>query len=376
MNPTRRRALLGLCGLGLAAAVAGCGEETTDSAPDSDDPDEDDTADADDTGSDADGDEHADIPADAAVSFEAPDDGATAANGVIVSMAAENFEIRPAGEATDDTGYFHLGVDRGPIDPGEQIPREAGRIHYDDGGTRDVLELPVGTHELTLQPADGAGRALPLSASIEIAVEAGGITVEAPEDGATVRSPVGFEFGTTGALEATPADDSPEIDQTAGYFVVGRTVDPTPTGEPIPESDARLHLRGGAVATDLELPPGEHDVLIQMAGPDRRALPETARVTLTVEAEPETVVVAPDGVLAFEPESLTVPLNTTVEFLWEGNTHNINVREQPADADWAGVEETRNEGFRHEHTFEVPGSYEYRCDPHSLSMQATITVEE
>lgn len=91
----------------------------------------------------------------------------------------------------------------------------------------------------------------------------------------------------------------------------------------------------------------------------------------------EEVVVGPEGDFVFEPEELTISSGTTVTFVWDSDTHNIAVESQPEDADWEGHEEIENEGFEHEHTFEVPGEYEYVCEPHEAQgMTGTIIVEE
>lgn len=88
-----------------------------------------------------------------------------------------------------------------------------------------------------------------------------------------------------------------------------------------------------------------------------------------------TVLVGPDGEFVFEPEELTIPTGTTLEFIWESDTHNIVVREGPEDG-WEGYEEIEDTGFTYEHTFEVAGTYEYVCEPHEAQgMEGTIIVE-
>lgn len=98
----------------------------------------------------------------------------------------------------------------------------------------------------------------------------------------------------------------------------------------------------------------------------------------------ETVEVGPGGALVFDPgtdEPLTVDPGTTVRFVWDSDTHNIAVEEQPERADWEGTpggpDEVYDEGYEYTHTFEVPGTYEFYCRPHrSVGMEATIVVEE
>ena len=83
---------------------------------------------------------------------------------------------------------------------------------------------------------------------------------------------------------------------------------------------------------------------------------------------------------AYEPGTdspLVIPPGTTVEFVWITDTHNIAVDSQPDEADWEGHDPIEDTGFEYEFTFEVPGTYEFHCDPHlSVGMVGTIQVEE
>lgn len=83
---------------------------------------------------------------------------------------------------------------------------------------------------------------------------------------------------------------------------------------------------------------------------------------------------------AYEPGTESphaIPPGTTVQFVWITDSHNIVVDSQPDDADWDGLEPIEDTGFEYEHTFEVPGTYEFHCDPHlSLGMEGAISVEE
>ncbi|WP_267639932.1 plastocyanin/azurin family copper-binding protein [Haloarchaeobius amylolyticus] len=93
-----------------------------------------------------------------------------------------------------------------------------------------------------------------------------------------------------------------------------------------------------------------------------------------------TVEVGPEGEYVFTPgtaEPLTVSAGTTVTFVWESDTHNIVVTAQPDGADWGGHEPIENTGFEYEYTFDVPGTYEYVCEPHeALGMVGELVVEE
>lgn len=90
-----------------------------------------------------------------------------------------------------------------------------------------------------------------------------------------------------------------------------------------------------------------------------------------------TVTVGPDGETVFDPDEVEVETGDTVEFVWDGGGHNLNVVEQPDDAAWDGVAEIQEEGHTHTHAFDVDGRYEYVCDPHAdLGMEGTVVVEE
>lgn len=93
----------------------------------------------------------------------------------------------------------------------------------------------------------------------------------------------------------------------------------------------------------------------------------------------ETVAVGPGGDLVFQPgtdKPLEITTGTTVRFVWESGGHNIHVDSQPEDADWQGHQSIEDNGFEHEHTFEVAGDYHYWCEPHKgAGMVADITVK-
>lgn len=83
---------------------------------------------------------------------------------------------------------------------------------------------------------------------------------------------------------------------------------------------------------------------------------------------------------AYEPgtdEPLYIAPGTTVNFVWETNTHNIVVDSQPSGAGWEGYETIENAGFEYSHTFETTGEYAFHCQPHlNLGMEGTIIVNE
>lgn len=259
------------------AAIAGC----SDGAPDdggSGDQDGNRTDDG--TGTPAEGEAPIDVDEAASVSFEAPEDGATAANGVTVSMRAENLTIEEAGEVNDNAGHFHVIIDEGAVEIGEEIPNDETHLHFGDGSSRTVLDLEPGTHELTLQAADGQHRALDLTDTVEVEVEEASVSFAAPEDGATVQSPIAVEFDASENLQAEAAG---ELSQTGGHFHVLVDAEAVEVGEEIPNDDAHRHFGDGSTEAELELESGEHDLVLQMGDGEHLALPETDEIGVTVE---------------------------------------------------------------------------------------------
>jgi hypothetical protein len=291
-----RRDFAALAASTTTVALAGCPGEEPDGDASGDQggtPTDDPSGDADGTETEADDAtpaEDEDTPAedeapievaeDASVAFEAPSDGATAANGVTVSMTAENFDVEEAGEVNDNAGHFHVLIDEDAVAVGETIPNDDTHRHFGDGSSRTVLDLEAGTHELTLQAADGKHRALDLTDTVEVTVEESSVSFAAPEDGATSESPVPVEFAASENLQAEAAG---ELSQAGGHFHVMVDADPVEVGEVIPSDDAHRHFGDGSTTADLELESGEHSLVLQMGDGQHYALPETDEITVTVE---------------------------------------------------------------------------------------------
>ena len=94
----------------------------------------------------------------AKVYFENISDGAVVTSPVHLRFGIRGFGITPAGtkgKIRHTAGHHHLliDVDRLP-DLDEPIPRDARHLHFDDGETETVLELPPGKHSLQLLLGD------------------------------------------------------------------------------------------------------------------------------------------------------------------------------------------------------------------------------
>jgi hypothetical protein len=99
------------------------------------------------------------------VFFVQPQDGATVTSPVHLEFGVQDFKIVPVppGTPTDtrpDLGHHHVGVDTDCLPVGTVIPMAAPWIHFGTGGTTIDMQLPPGSHRLTLQIGDDLHRAM------------------------------------------------------------------------------------------------------------------------------------------------------------------------------------------------------------------------
>jgi hypothetical protein len=92
------------------------------------------------------------------------------------------------------------------------------------------------------------------------APEGAQVYIIAPEDGATLTSPVTVLFGLEG-LGVAPA--GVEQEGTAHHHLI-IDADLPPVDEPIPADDNYVHFGGGQTQTTVELEPGEHTLQLLM----------------------------------------------------------------------------------------------------------------
>ena len=103
-----------------------------------------------------------------------------------------------------------------------------------------------------------------------------------PEDGATVTSPVSFEFGH----ENFTIEPKGDIHEGAGHHHIGLNTECLPAGEAIPEADPWVHFGDGSAVIDMQLPAGEHMLTIQVGDGEHVTLEEPGlcqSITITVE---------------------------------------------------------------------------------------------
>jgi hypothetical protein len=85
-------------------------------------------------------------------------DGETVSNPVKMEFGMLGMVVAPAGDAVgvDMSGHHHLLINRTAesVTPGEPMPAGDDLIHFGDGATSAVMELPPGTHTLQLVAGD------------------------------------------------------------------------------------------------------------------------------------------------------------------------------------------------------------------------------
>jgi hypothetical protein len=103
-----------------------------------------------------------------------------------------------------------------------------------------------------------------------------------PADGATVQSPVHLEFGAENfEIAAVPAGTPTETRPALGHHHVGIDTDCLPTGTVIPSASPWVHFGDGKNVIEMQLPPGEHRLTLQV-GDDLHRTIEGLCSTITV----------------------------------------------------------------------------------------------
>jgi hypothetical protein len=84
------------------------------------------------------------------------EDGANVESPFRVEMKTENLIVEPATMGVNKGhGHFHILVNTPLYGTGTPIPKDEKHIHYGQGETETILDLPVGQHTLVLQFATG-----------------------------------------------------------------------------------------------------------------------------------------------------------------------------------------------------------------------------
>jgi len=93
------------------------------------------------------------------VFFVEPQDGANVKSPVHLRFGSDNYEIAAVPPGTVETvrpgmGHHHVAIDTECLPPGTVIPKAAPWVHFGDGKNEIEMQMPAGTHKLTLQLGD------------------------------------------------------------------------------------------------------------------------------------------------------------------------------------------------------------------------------
>lgn len=121
----------------------------------------------------AEGSDYLSVPEGAKVFFANLEDGQTVSSPLKIEFGVEGMEVEPAGELNEGKGHHHIIINGSSLERGTVVPADSLNIHYGKGQTETELELPKGTHTLTMQFADGYHQSYgeQLSATISVTVE-------------------------------------------------------------------------------------------------------------------------------------------------------------------------------------------------------------
>lgn len=94
-------------------------------------------------------------PKGARVFIVSPKNGAKVGRDVKVVFGIEGIALKPAGDATPDSGHHHLLIDADKLPPLDRpIPADDNHKHYGKAQTEDTLHLTPGKHTLQLDLGD------------------------------------------------------------------------------------------------------------------------------------------------------------------------------------------------------------------------------
>lgn len=103
----------------------------------------------------------------------------------------------------------------------------------------------------------------------------------APEDGATVSSPLTVVFGAED-LEIVKAG---VMQADTGHHHIIIDGEPVEEGMTVPTDDQHIHFGDGQTEAEIELPPGEHTLTMQLADGAHRSYGAAYSATITVTVE-------------------------------------------------------------------------------------------
>ena len=126
----------------------------------------------------------------------------------------------------------------------------------------------------------------------EMPVESGpNVNFVQPLGGATVTSPVHFEFGLDGfELAPVPEGEIESVRPGMGHHHLGVDTECLPAGEIIPKADPWIHFGEGNTEIDMQLTPGPHTFALQLGDDEHRTIEglcNTISITVAEQADAE-----------------------------------------------------------------------------------------
>lgn len=114
-----------------------------------------------------------DVPVGAKVFFANLEDGSTVTSPLKVEFGVDGMQVEPAGEIHEWKGHHHIIINGSALESGTIVPADSTNIHFGKGQLETELDLPKGTHTLTMQFADGYHRSYgdQMSSTITVTVE-------------------------------------------------------------------------------------------------------------------------------------------------------------------------------------------------------------
>lgn len=103
-----------------------------------------------------------------------------------------------------------------------------------------------------------------------------------PKDGAAVKSPVHLKFAVDNyEISPVPPGEVTSSRPNVGHHHVGVDTDCLPPGSVIPKAAPWVHFGDGKSEIDMQLPPGEHKLALEIGDDEHRTQPGLCQ-TITV----------------------------------------------------------------------------------------------
>jgi hypothetical protein len=159
--------------------------------------------------------------------------------------------------------------------------------------------------DLAGAPADKDGTKTAADGKTPVAT--GRVFFVAPADGAKVPEQFEVEFGVEGK-QIEPVGTNTERNPAVGHHHLLVDTGPMPDMVVIPKDETHLHYGDGATKATIKLPPGKHQLTMQLGDAAHRSYGPPWAATITVEVEAGAGgAAAPTGAAPAVPGGAVVP---------------------------------------------------------------------